>query len=224
MGAHPLTPTVIFEDNHLFVVNKPAGLLTQPSGTDQKSVEESGKAYIKEKYNKPGNVFLEAVHRIDKPVSGIVLFAKTSKALSRLNESMRNKDSHKIYVTMVKGILPVKEDVLKHYLIHDDFRASVCEPSHPDAKVSRLRYKVLQEYLTYSLLEIVLETGRYHQIRIQLSAEGFPIIGDSKYGSKDFYLPDAIALHHKKLQIPHPITGEMQVFEAPIPFSLSTLV
>lgn len=210
-------PEVLYEDNHLLVINKPSGWLTQPSGTDQQNVEEWGKKWLKEKYLKPGNVFLGTIHRIDKPVSGIVLFAKTSKALSRLNASMRNKDFRKVYVAMVKGQLPSKEKWLEHYLIHDDYRATVVESKTPNAKLSRLHYRVLEETTKFTLLEVELETGRYHQIRVQLATIGFPILGDGKYGSRESFQPDAIALHHKALHIPHPVTGEMLIVEAPLP-------
>ncbi len=198
--------TIVFEDNHLLVLNKPAGLLTQPSGTDQDSLEMQAKAYIKEKYQKPGNVFLEAVHRLDKPVSGIVVFAKTSKALSRLNESLRNKQAKKIYHAWVEGIPKQKEGTLENYLVHDDFIASVATKNNPQAKLARLSYKVLETQGDETLLEIILETGRYHQIRVQLSTIGHPILGDTKYGSKKSH-PE-IALSHVRLEIEHPVTHE----------------
>jgi len=215
------SPTVLFEDNHLLVVNKPGGFLTQPNDTDQASVEAWGKSWLKEKYQKPGNVFLGAVHRIDKPVSGVVLLAKTSKALSRLNAAMRNKQTHKLYIALVQGTLRKKEGILEHYLIHDEYRASVVDKKNPAAKLARLRYRVLSETSGYSVLEIILETGRYHQIRAQLADVGAPILGDFKYGSTMPLLgvvsESSIALHHHRLQIPHPISGEMCVFEAPVP-------
>lgn len=201
---------IIFEDNHLLVVNKPAGLLTQPSGTEQDSLEAQAKAYIKEKYQKPGNVFLEAVHRLDKPVSGIVVFAKTSKALSRLNESLRSKQAKKIYHAWVEGIPKQKEATLEHYLVHDDFIATIVSKEHPEAKLARLSYKLLESKENSSLLEITLETGRYHQIRAQLAAIGHPIVGDAKYGSKT-NRPE-IALTHVQLEIVHPVTGQLLIF------------
>jgi 23S rRNA pseudouridine1911/1915/1917 synthase len=201
---------ILFEDNHLLVVNKPAGLLTQPSGTDQDSLEAQAKAYLKEKYNKPGNVFLEAVHRLDKPVSGIVIFAKTSKALSRLNESLRSKQAKKIYRAWVEGIPKQKEATLEHYLQHGDFVASVVSKEHPEAKLARLSYKMLESKENSSLLEITLETGRYHQIRAQLAAIGHPILGDTKYGSKT--TAQEIALTHVRLEIEHPVTKEKMLF------------
>lgn len=210
---------VIFEDNHLFVVNKPAGLLTQPSGTKAESLEEQAKKWLKEKYHKPGNVFLEAVHRLDKPVSGIVVFAKTSKALSRINASMRDKALKKIYYALVEGSPSKNEEVLEHYLTHDEFQAKVTNAKTPGAKLARLTYRVLRRDEGKSLLEVQLDTGRYHQIRAQLSAISHPIIGDTKYGSKlpITIAPDVIALHHKYLEMPHPVTQKLMVFEAKNP-------
>jgi len=210
-----MLPEILFEDNHLFVVNKPAGVLTQPSGTDQPSLEGICKQWIKEKHQKPGNVFLEAIHRLDKPVSGIVLFAKTSKALSRLQESMRNRKSKKIYIALVEGHLKESKGTLEHYLLHDDYRARIASQNEPEAKLARLHYSVLEHKEDDTRIEIELETGRYHQIRAQFSAIGHPIVGDKKYGSKVTFKNDSIALHHARLVIPHPITGALQTFESP---------
>lgn len=208
---------ILFEDNHLLVVNKPAGMLTQPDNTGQDSLEVLAKAWIKERDKKPGNVFLGTVHRLDKPVSGVVLFARTSKALSRLNEAMRNKQSHKTYLATVEGILTPPQGTLEHYLTHDSHQASISHQNNPEAKLARLHYKVVSQQDELTLLEIILETGRYHQIRAQLSAIGHPIVGDGKYGSRKRFREGAIALHHYRLQVPHPITGLLQTFEAPVP-------
>lgn len=208
---------ILFQDNHLFAINKVAGLLTQPSGTDQDSAETQAKQWIKEHYKKPGNVFLEAIHRLDKPVSGIVLFARTSKALSRLQAAMRSKQTKKIYFALVEGHLNNLQGFLENHLVHDDYFARVIPSQTPDSKLARLKYQVVREYPHCSLVEIELETGRYHQIRAQFSALGHPIIGDKKYGSKHSYIPEGIALHHAKLQIPHPISGQLMTFEAPLP-------
>jgi 23S rRNA pseudouridine1911/1915/1917 synthase len=207
----------IFEDNHLLVLNKPAGLLTQPSGTEQDSLESQAKAYIKVIHQKPGNVFLEAVHRLDKPVSGVVVFGKTSKALSRLNATVRAKQTRKIYWALVEGALASDEGILEHFLLHDEFHARVVEPTTPGAKLARLAYKVLKRQRADTLVEIELETGRYHQIRLQFASFGHPIWGDLKYGSHRDYPSNAIALHHRQLQLAHPITQEVMVFEAPFP-------
>lgn len=212
-----MTPDIIFEDNHLFVVNKPAGMLTQPNDTDEISLQEACKLYIKEKYKKPFNVFLEPIHRIDKPVSGVVVFAKTSKALTRLHQAIREKDTLKMYLAIVDGI-PVDEATLEDYLFHDDFHAKVVSKSHRDAKLARLHYKTLKKMKGQTLLEIELETGRYHQIRVQLASRGFPVSGDAKYGSKTARPSGTIALHHYKMSIPHPVTKEIILLEAPCPF------
>lgn len=206
----------VFCDNHLLVVDKPSGLLTQPSGTDQASAESLAKQWIKEKYQKPGNVFLEAIHRLDKPASGLVLFARTSKALSRLQEMMRNKFSRKTYWAIVEGTLK-NSGVLEHYLLHDDYQARVVDASVKEAKSARLKYHVLNSEERLSLVEIELETGRYHQIRAQFSEIGHPIVGDAKYGSKVNFITGEIALNHHKMQITHPINGEICTFISAIP-------
>lgn len=206
---------VIFEDNHLLVVNKPGGLLTQPSGTEQDSLEARAKLWLKQKYAKPGNVFLEAVHRLDKPVSGIVLFAKTSKALSRLNAAMRDKRSKKCYLAHVEGNVIAEEGVLEHYLAHDEYQARVVKES--EGKLARLSYRVKERFPEKTVLEVVLDTGRYHQIRVQLAAVGHPIVGDKRYGSKMEWKEGQIALCHYCLEIPHPVRGDWLKFSVPVP-------
>lgn len=213
----------LFEDNHLLILNKPTGLLTQPSGTEQDSLEQQAKAWIKAVYHKPGNVFLEAVHRLDKPVSGVVVFGKTSKALSRLNASMRAKETRKMYWAWVEGVLSADEGELEHFLLHDEFHAKVVQEGHPEGKLARLTYQVLQRKDNRTLVEIELATGRYHQIRLQFAALGYPIWGDRKYGGKQQYEPDAIALHHRSLQLPHPISQALMTFEAPPPAPFNAL-
>lgn len=208
---------ILFEDNHQLVLNKPSGMLTQPDNTGQESLEALAKAFIKERDEKHGNVFLGAVHRIDKPVSGIVLFAKSSKGLSRLNEAIRNKATRKIYRALVEGNTQKDPCTLEHYLRHDSHFAKVTNSQDPEAKLARLHYRVLSQENGLTLLEIELETGRYHQIRAQMSHAGHPILGDTKYGSRIPFKEGAIALHHYQLEVPHPITGTMQRFEAPVP-------
>lgn len=209
---------VLYEDNHLLVVDKPAGLLTQPSGTDEDSLESQCKQWIKERDNKPGNVYLHAVHRLDKPVSGIVVFAKTSKALSRLNESIREQKVKKWYTAMTELAPETDEGTLQHYLTHDEHRASVEKIRDKTAKLAILHYRVLELKKEGTILEIRLETGRYHQIRAQLAEAGCSIIGDKKYGACSNYLPDAIALHHHRFEIPHPVSGEILQFTSEVPF------
>lgn len=207
---------ILFEDNHLLVVNKPAGLLTEPSGTLQDSVYAQTKQYLKEKYQKPGNVFLGIVHRLDKPASGIVLFAKTSKALSRLNEAMRGKKYKKVYAAIVENKLPQETSILEHYLVHDDYKASLSS-KEKGGKQCKLSYKLLKKKGNFSLVDVLLETGRYHQIRAQFALIGCPLLGDYKYGSKEFFMEEAIALHHRELEFTHPVTGKVIQVQAALP-------
>lgn len=208
---------IIFCDNHLLVANKPAGLLTQPDETGSDSLEAFAKAWVKKEYNKPGAVFLHAIHRLDRPVSGLVLFARTSKALSRLNEQSRNQEIQRIYVAEVEGILPLKQGRLDHYLIHGDHKALVAKEGEKEAKHARLTYQVL-EYLAHTtLVEVELDTGRYHQIRAQFMAIGHPVWGDKRYGAKSGD-GAAIRLHSAKLQFKHPVTKELLSFTASPPF------
>ncbi|MGE4489014.1 MAG: RluA family pseudouridine synthase [Kiritimatiellales bacterium] len=226
---------VLYHDNHLLAVNKPAGLLTQPSGTNRDNLEDRAKAYIKEVKNKPGNVFLHAVHRLDQVVSGIVLFACTDKALSRLNADMRAHRFSKIYHAVVSGTPPQQKGTLCHFLKHDNYCAKVVGEKDPDAKECLLDYRILTPGEVtrpanhpasvgrvtspgaYTVLEIQLHTGRYHQIRAQLAAVGCPILGDEKYGSKTKLPGGAIALHHARLTIIHPVKKEEIIIQAPSP-------
>ncbi len=225
---------VLYHDNQMLAVNKPAGLLTQPSGTDKDNLEDRAKAYIKEVKGKPGNVFLHAVHRLDQVVSGIVLFACTDKALSRLNADMRTHKFAKIYHAVVSGTPPQSEGSLRHFLTHDDYHAEVAKEGDPDAKECRLDYKVIPPQIgtalravhgalgenalpKMTLLEIQLHTGRYHQIRAQLAAIGCPIVGDEKYGSKVKLSGGAITLHHARLTVVHPVSKAEIIVEAPYP-------
>jgi 23S rRNA pseudouridine1911/1915/1917 synthase len=210
---------VLYEDNHLLIVNKPAGLLTQPSGTAQDSLEAQAKAWLKEKYQKPGNVFLEAIHRLDKPVSGIVVFAKTSKALARLNAAQRDKRSSKIYRAWLESPLTPPEGTLQHHLVHEEYRARISQPGDPQAKLARLHYRTLEMRGGHPVVEIELETGRYHQIRAQFAAAGAPLLGDAKYGSRTPLPHEGIALHHFRLTLPHPITDELLTIESPAPWA-----
>jgi len=203
----------IFEDNHLLVLNKPAGLLTQPGQAGEDSLEAQAKDYLKQKYRKPGAVYLHAIHRLDKPVSGLVVFAKTSKALSRLNSEIRAKRTTKEYLALIEGRLPQEQGVLEDYLFHAEHQAKVV----PEGQLSRLTYQVLRRINSHTLIHIHLDTGRYHQIRVQLSHAGCPIVGDVKYGSKASFIEGAIALHHQIFSIAHPVTKEIIIFKAPIP-------
>lgn len=215
---------ILYEDNHLIVVAKPARLLTQPNETSDSSLVEMLKDWIKERDKKPGNVFLGVVHRLDRPVSGIIIFAKTSKALTRLNAAMRSKQCHKTYIGLVEGKLRPEKGTLENYLVHDDYRARVTAQNHPQAKLARLHYTTLKQIQGLSLVEIDLETGRYHQIRCQMAAAGCPIVGDVRYGSQLALKNGAIALHHVKFQIEHPVKKTLMVFETPEPDFTSELI
>lgn len=196
--------TVIYCDNHLLAVEKPAGIPTQPE------LEERAKAWVKKKFEKPGKVFLEPIHRLDKPVSGLVLFARTSKALSRLQALMRERKIKKTYLGLVVGNLTAAEGTLTHNLVHDEFRARVSK----EGKEAILHYRVLTSRGSSHLVEIELETGRYHQIRAQFAAIGCPIVGDKKYGSRQEFSEAGIALQHRKMEFVHPVTQARMLLEA----------
>jgi len=209
---------ILYEDNHIIAVNKPAGLLSQPTEQENDSLEIRVKAWIKEKYHKPGNVFVGVIHRLDKPVSGIVLFAKTSKALSRLNDSIRSHKMQKVYMALVEGIPAKKAGTLTHFLKQGDHCSILSNAQDPEAKQAILHYETLKEFQSSALLQVILETGRYHQIRCQCAAMGHPILGDIRYGAKQrISNRDAIALHHAKLTFPHPITQEAMHIETAVP-------
>jgi len=209
---------ILLVDNHLLAVNKPAGLVTQPSGAHADSLESRAKAWIKQEFAKAGKVFLEAVHRIDRPVSGVVLFARTSKALSRLNASQRARDCSKTYLAVVTGQPPNREARLEDTLVHDSHQARVVATDHPRGKHAVLEYRMLGVNDGRRLLQIRLLTGRYHQIRVQLAHVGLPVVGDLPYGSRE-RLPDgAIALHGWELTIPHPVGDRASCrIVAPVP-------
>ena len=204
-----MTQKILYEDNHLIIVDKPAGMLTQPSGTDRENLEDLIKEMIKVRDKKPGNVFLHAIFRLDHPVGGIVLFAKSRKALTRLQEYQKKKQYHKSYEAIVEGIPKKEEDTLEHYLVHDSYHAKVITKDTPGAKLARLHYRRIKTLNNNkSLLKVTLETGRYHQIRVQLAAIGHPIVGDKKYGATTTQQQDTIALKHVGLRFLHPVTKE----------------
>ena len=207
---------ILYEDNHLLALDKPAGLLTQPSGAVIDSLETQAKSFIKERDRKPGNVFLHPVHRLDSQASGIVLFAKTQKALERLSASMRAQEFRKIYVAMVAGPKAPEEGVYVDFLLHGDHRALVVDSSHAGAKRSELVVSSVQANGPNQWrLTIDLITGRYHQIRVQLASRGFPILGDAKYGSAIPFATNTIALHHCQISFPHPTLHTTILIEAP---------
>lgn len=195
---------IVYLDSHLLVVKKPALITTQPTSQGGLSLEDQAKAFIKERFKKPGGVFLTPIHRLDYPVSGLVLFARTSKSLSRLQTQMRTRQIEKRYYARVKGHLKEKRGHLKHLLLHGRRRAIISDHL---GKESTLTYRVLKEWKESSLLEVHPHTGRYHQIRVQLSYLGHPIWGDTKYGFPSKSKSKKIDLHHGKLVFRHPITG-----------------
>lgn len=210
---------ILYEDNHLIIINKRVGDIVQGDKTGDVPLSEIVKSYIKEKYHKPGNVFLGVVHRLDRPTSGVVIFAKTSKALSRLNGLLRDQKIHKIYLAIVKGQPVVKQQTLTHYLIKNpkNNKSTAFETDNKGRKKAVLHYKVLETFDRYSLLEIALETGRHHQIRAQLSKIGHPIKGDLKYGFKRSNKDAGILLHAYRIQFEHPVTKVAIHITAPPP-------
>lgn len=204
---------VIYEDNHILVVEKPINIPTQEDNTKDKDLLTLLKEYIKEKYNKPGNVYLGLVHRLDRPVGGIMVFAKTSKAASRLSEQVRNKTFKKIYNAVVIGNISEKGH-LEDYLLKDTKRNIV--KVDKNGKLAILNYRKLKNKDNYSLVEIDLETGRSHQIRVQMSNHGYPLYGDQKY-NKTAKVGEQIALFAKKIEFVHPTTKEELTFEIDLP-------
>ncbi len=214
-----MEPTVIFEDNHLLVLNKPAGWLVQADRTGDYTLGDWGKAYLKEKYAKPGAVYLHPAHRIDRPVSGAVLFGRTDKALGRLTTLFRDKKITKTYLALTLSTPPANAGELRHFLLKDEKRniVEVFQKPRAEAKESITRYEVLDKIGNLYLLKVEPITGRPHQIRAQLNAIGCPILGDLKYGALEA-LPDAsIALHCRSMEFIHPVKLEKVVVEAPLP-------
>ncbi|MGY5352443.1 RluA family pseudouridine synthase [Wenyingzhuangia sp. IMCC45533] len=210
---------ILFEDNHIIVINKRSGDITQGDKTGDTPLNEIVKAYIKDKYNKPGNVYLGTVHRLDRPTSGIVIFAKTSKALERLNKDLRDKKIKKTYWAVVnKSDIP-KQQTLNHYLVKNskNNKSSICKPDTNGAKQAILHYTLIKKLDNFQLLEIALETGRHHQIRVQLSSLGCTIKGDLKYGAKRSNKDGSIHLHARKLTFTHPVKKEIIDITAPTP-------
>lgn len=205
---------ILYEDNHLVAVFKPAGVLSQPDKSGDVSLLEEVKKYLKEKYKKPGNVFLGLLHRLDRPVSGIILFAKTSKGASRLSEQFRNNEVEKTYQAIVIGKMPEKGGVLVNKLIKDEKLHKGREKS--DGKEARLYYEVVKFNNNYSLLKINIEGGQFHQIRTQLSLAGFPILGDVKYKGQKWDDEKSIALSATGLSF-RPATSD-EIINLDIPF------
>jgi len=209
-----LEERIIFEDNHLIVMTKKAGELVQGDQTGDIPLAESIKAYLKKKYNKPGAAYLGVVHRLDRPTSGVILFAKTSKALRRLNEQFKNRIPKKKYWAIVTKEFADQKGTLSHWMTRNTkqnkSKAHIKEV--PNSKLAKLQYQRVKDFDHYCLLEINLETGRHHQIRAQLSAMGFPIKGDLKYGASRSNKDGSISLHARLLEIEHPVTKEVLDF------------
>lgn len=218
---------VLYEDNHLIAINKRPGDLVQGDKTGDAPLSEIIKAYLKEKYNKPGDVFLGVVHRLDRPTSGVVLFAKTSKALSRLNKMFAEKKTQKTYWAVTKNDPPKQEDRLVHFLKRNSKqnKSYAHIKAVPDSKKAILSYKKLTRLERYTALEIELETGRHHQIRTQLCAIGCPIKGDLKYGFNRSNADGSIHLHARKLELIHPVKKEtLTILAAPPSDSIWNLI
>ena len=215
---------ILYEDNHLLAINKAAGLPTMGAAAGQASLVESAKRYLKQKYRKPGRVYLGVVSRIDAPVTGVVLFARTSKAAARLTEAFRSRQVSKRYWALVDSWSAGDEGTLRHALRKDESRRRmvVCPTSHPQAIQAELRFRRLGQVDGAAWLEIDLVTGRKHQIRVQLAAAGGAILGDVRYGSetksgRKFSFPHGIALHARQLELLHPVRREPLVLVAPLP-------
>jgi len=210
---------ILYEDNHLLVVNKHCGDLVQPDPSGESALEDQIKAYIKRRDAKPGGVFLGVVHRIDRPVSGAVLFAKTSKALTRLNEMIREGRIGKFYWAVTEQAPDPEQGELHHYILRDGRtnRSKAYAAPRADAKEARLRYRLLGASTNYSLVEVELLTGRHHQIRAQLAAAGCPIKGDLKYGARRSNPDGGISLHSRRMEFAHPVSREPLSITAPVP-------
>ena len=210
---------VIYEDNHLIIVSKSAGEIVQGDKTGDEPLSDTVRSYIKEAYAKPGNVFLGVVHRLDRPVSGLVLFARTSKALPRLNKMFAGAEVHKTYWAIVKNQPPQEAATLTHWIVRNEKQNKSYAYDHevPDSKKAVLDYKVIGRSDNYYLLEVNLHTGRHHQIRCQLAKIGCPIKGDLKYGSKRSNPDGSICLHSRRMEFVHPVSKKTIIAEAPVP-------
>jgi len=210
---------ILYEDNHIIIVNKRSSDLVQGDSTGDESLDEKVKAYIREKYGKPGDVFLGVVHRLDRPVSGCVVYARTSKALSRLSELFRTREVKKQYWAVVSDRPPAEEGVLRNYLKKNEKqnKSYVYETEVKGSKQAELSYLLLSRSERFYLLEIDLHTGRHHQIRAQLAAAGCPVKGDLKYGSKRSNEGGGISLHARRVSFIHPVKKTEVIVVAPLP-------
>lgn len=210
---------VLYEDNHIIIVNKAPSEIVQGDKTGDKPLCDIVKEYLKEKYNKPGNVFCGVVHRLDRPVSGVVVFAKTSKALARLNDMFREKDVQKTYWAIVASRPPHDKAVLENYLVRNEKmnKSFAYDREVPSSKRAVLDYELIAHSERYFLLEVHLHTGRHHQIRCQLAKMGCPIKGDLKYGAKRSNPDGSISLHARSVRFIHPVSKQEIYVEAPVP-------
>ena len=213
--------TVLYEDNHIIIVNKTASEIVQGDKTGDMPLSEIVKQYLKEKYQKPGNVFIGVTHRLDRPVSGLVVFAKTSKALGRLNEMFRGGEVKKTYWAIVKNMPPEPEGELVHYLVRNEKqnKSYAYDSEKPGSKKAILHYRLIGRSDNYCLLEVDLKTGRHHQIRCQLAKMGCPIRGDLKYGFPRSNPDGSICLHARRVRFVHPVSKELIEVVAPVPDS-----
>lgn len=211
-----IKPIIIYEDNHLLVVEKPVNMLSQSDSTNDLDLLTVLKQDLKERYSKPGNVYLGLVHRLDRPVGGVMVFAKTSKATSRLSESIRKREFKKKYLAIVNSVPLKLQDTLIHYLLKDNSTntVSVVDKNKAGAKEAILDYKVLKSNKNYSLVEINLHTGRSHQIRVQFAAIGTPLYGDKKYNLNSENKEKQIALWSSQIEMEHPTTKEKMIFNS----------
>ncbi|MBR1878097.1 MAG: RNA pseudouridine synthase [Paludibacteraceae bacterium] len=212
--------TILYEDNHIIAVNKTCNEIVQGDKTGDTPLSETVKAYIKAKYNKPGEVFLGVTHRLDRPTSGVVLFARTSKALARLNAMFQSHEQiKKTYWAIVQGEPKIPEARLENWLVRNEAqnKSYIAKPGAKDAKQAILTYKTLAKGEHYTLLEVNLETGRHHQIRCQLAAIGCPIKGDLKYGAKRSNPDGGICLHARQIEFIHPVSKQEICITAPVP-------
>ena len=210
---------VIYEDNHIIIVSKATGEIVQGDKTGDIPLSDTVKQYIKEKYQKPGNVFLGVVHRLDRPVSGLVVFAKTSKALARLNEMFRVGDVHKTYWAIVKNRPAVEEDTLTHWIVRNEKqnKSYAYDKEVKNSKKAVLHYRLFYSSTNYHLIEVQLFTGRHHQIRCQLAKIGCPIKGDLKYGAPRSNPDGSISLLSRHVEFVHPVSKEPISCDAPLP-------
>ena len=208
-----MQPQILYEDNHLIAVDKPHGMLSQGDVTGDQSIHEWTKEYIRKKYNKPGNVYLGLLHRLDRPVGGVILFAKTSKAATRMSEQFKKRKIQKIYRAIVVKAPAKPHGKLEHYLgmvLGKNIARAYRKPG-PDRKQATLDYQVMQQTKSYTLLEIIPHSGRKHQIRVQLASMGCGIVGDVKYAETDFLPDKSIALRAYGLRFQHPVRKEERI-------------